>query len=99
MNYLQHVTTKSLLVCHSPELDKVSPDKSKKKNHTPVKLLTMLHIRFMQPNSHLKLTYPRRHHSLIVIRVHTDAVTLQIKGKLTVLDMFQLVLVKIWPPP
>lgn len=45
------------------------------------------------------LTDAWRRHPLVVVRVDTHTVTLQIKGKLAVFDMFQFVLVKIRPTP
>lgn len=47
----------------------------------------------------LLLTYARRHHSLIVIRVDTHIVTLEVKGKLAVFDVLQFILMQVRPPP
>lgn len=49
--------------------------------------------------TNIKLTYSWRHHSLVMVGVHTDAVTFEVKGKLAVLHMFQLVLMKVRPSP
>ena len=40
-----------------------------------------------------------RYDSFIVVRIHTNRITLQVKSKLTKLDMFELILMQIWPPP
>lgn len=45
------------------------------------------------------LTYARRHYSLIVIGVDTHIVTLEVKGKLAVFDVFQFILMQVRPPP
>jgi hypothetical protein len=45
------------------------------------------------------LTDAWRYDSFIVVRIHTHRITLQVKSKLTKLDMFELVLMQIWPPP
>lgn len=42
---------------------------------------------------------PRRHHTLIVVGVHTHVIILQIERILTELDMFEFILVKVRPSP
>lgn len=42
---------------------------------------------------------PRRHHSLIVVRVHTHVIVLQIECILTELDMLEFVLMEVRPSP
>ena len=48
---------------------------------------------------HRDLTNARGDDPLIVVRVDTHGVTLEVEGKLAVLDMLQLVLVEVRPPP
>lgn len=43
--------------------------------------------------------YTGRHHPLVVVRIHAHRVTLQVKRKLAVLHVLQLVLVQIRPAP
>lgn len=56
-----------------------------------------------QPGNDLRsetgLTDARRHDPLVVVRVDTNAVALQIKRILAVFDVLQLVLVQVGPPP
>lgn len=47
----------------------------------------------------MSLTYSGGHNALVVIRIDTYTVALQIKRILTIFYMFQFILVKIWPPP
>lgn len=40
-----------------------------------------------------------RNDALVVVRIDTDLVALEVKGVLAELGVFQLILVQVWPPP
>lgn len=44
-------------------------------------------------------TYSWRNNPLVVVRVDAHGVTLEVEGVLAELDVFQLVLVEVWPAP
>ena len=46
-----------------------------------------------------QLTYSGGDNPFVMVRVHTDAVVFEVKGKLAELAVFQLVLVQVRPPP
>lgn len=40
-----------------------------------------------------------RYHSLIMIGIHTDRITLEVKSILAEFDMLQLIFMQVWPSP